>query len=45
LNVSGTISIFKNGGNGNPRNLVVELVNDGIYNVSISNETRISLLS
>jgi len=34
------MSIFKNGGNGNPKNLVVPLVNGGIYRVFMSNDTE-----
>lgn len=39
------MSIFKKGGNGNPRNLVVELVNGGIYSVLTSKLTDSSSLS
>lgn len=34
------MSIFKNGGNGNPKNVVVSLVNGGIYRVFTSNDTE-----
>nr|GMD50022.1 ABC transporter B family member 28-like protein [Ipomoea batatas] len=39
---SGTMSIFNSGGNGSPKNLVVAVVNGGIYTLFNSKSTEIS---
>lgn len=44
LKISGSILIFRNGGKGRPKNLVVELVNGGINSVPMSKDTKTSSL-